>query len=383
MAHDCSPCHDQLVTPLARKTIVFMTVLGLLVLAPPSTAGQPAGSLVITSPTDGAVYPRDFAAPTFRWADGSGAKRFRVVLETASSKPPLTVDLETNGWCAPSSDWAEVKARSIGRSALLTVTGFDSAGRSLSSSCVSFSTSRDPVDAQIFYREVPLPVSFAMDNKSLIRWKVGDVSSGRPPRTVLSGMKTCANCHSFSRNAKTLAMDIDFGSDKSTYAIADVGREIVIGKPELIAWNDFRREDGEPTLGFLSSLSSDGRYVLSTVKETIVLAFPPDLYCSQIFFPIRGILALYDRKSRAFRALGGADDPTYVQTNASFSPDGRIVVFARAKAPGILRAGVSVDPEALSKVAGEYQDESRRILFDLFRVPFNEGRGGIPELLPG
>jgi hypothetical protein len=142
-----------------------------------------------------------------------------------------------------------------------------------------------------------------MDNKPSIAWKVGDVSSAKPPRTVLTGMRTCANCHSFTPDGKTLAMDLDFGTDKGAYAIAPIGQEVKIGRTELITWNDYRREDGQETLGFFSTISPNGRYVVSTVKETIVLKFLPDPNCSQIFFPIRGILALYDRETRRFQSL--------------------------------------------------------------------------------
>lgn len=248
---------------------------------------------------------------------------------------------------------------------------------------IMFETSIDPVGAAIFYREVPLPVGFAMDNKPLITWKVGDVSSGRPPRMVLSGMKTCANCHSLTPDGKTLAMDIDFGGDKSTYAIAGIGPEVRIDRKDLIAWNDYKREDGEETLGFLSVIAPDGRHVVSTVKETIVLSFMPDPYCSQLFFPFRGILVAYDRASRKMTPLKGADDPAFVQTNPSFSPDGKRLVFARARVPDLPRRGVALDPDHATEVVADFNEGRRKICFDLYRVPFNEGRGGAPEPLPG
>jgi hypothetical protein len=218
-----------------------------------------------------------------------------------------------------------------------------------------------------------------MDNKPMINWKLGDVSSEAPPRTVLSGMRTCANCHSFSADGKTIAMDIDFGPDKSTYAITEIGKEVTVSRSDLIAWNDYQREEGKGTLGLLSSISPGGRHVVSTVKETIVLRFMPDPFCSQLFFPIRGILAAYDRVSRSFRSLRGADDPSFVQTNPAFSPDGKWLVFARARVPDIPREAIEAGPEA----GQEYEDGRRKICYDLYRVPFNDGRGGQAEPLSG
>jgi Tol biopolymer transport system component len=253
----------------------------------------------------------------------------------------------------------------------------------VASATVSFQTSPDPVGAPIFYREVPLPVSVAMDNKPVIAWRVGDVSSPEPPRTVLTGMKTCANCHSFTPDGKTLAMDLDFATDKGAYAIAPIGPDVKIGRAELITWNDFRREDGQETLGFFSTISPNGRYVVSTVKETIVLKFLPDPDCSQIFFPIRGILALYDRETRKFQSLKGGDDPAFVQTNSAFSPDGRTLVFARAKVPEDLPRGLAVEGGLSPAIVDDFAEGRRKIQYDLYRLPFNEGRGGAAEPAPG
>ncbi len=350
-------------------------------------AASDAPSPVITSPNDGAVFPRDFAPPLFRWNDTSPATRWTVRVDVGDKTAAITGESEKPEWRPSVVQWEAVKAKSLGRSARFTVAAIpgagsdDSAGRA--SAQVSFQTSPDPVGASIFYREVPLPVAFAMDNKRLITWKVGDVSSGQSPRTVLAGMGTCGNCHSFSRDGKTLGMDIDFGSDKSTYAIADVGQKVAIGPEQLIAWNDFRREDGEPTLGFLSALSPSGDFVVSTVKETIALHFLPDPFMSQIFFPVRGILAVYDRKARKFGPLRGADDPGFVQTNSTFSPDGIRLVFARAKAPDLPRQGTAIDPERQLAIAADFEEGRKKIQFDLYRLPFNEGRGGAPEPIPG
>ena len=99
---------------------------------------------------------------------------------------------------------------------------------------------------------------------------------------------------------------------------------------KIITWADYKREDGELTFGLLSRVSPTGRYVISTVKDRSVFVAIPDLMISQLFFPIKGILVVYDRETKTFAALPGADDPQYVQTNAVWSPDGKEIVFARA-----------------------------------------------------
>jgi len=42
----------------------------------------------------------------------------------------------------------------------------------------------------------------------LIAWRLRDVAQTRS-RVLLEDMHTCANCHSFSSNGKTLGMDLD------------------------------------------------------------------------------------------------------------------------------------------------------------------------------
>jgi hypothetical protein len=372
----------------ARALVKACVALVVVALSAPKAAGgdSPPTRLSILSPQEGAVFPRDFAAPTIRWKDEGPASQWRVKVEFAGESPIAIGNLSVPEWRLAPEEWELIKSRSVDRDAKLVVTGLAPAGkewRVVSSAAVSFRTSHDAVGAPIFYREVPLPVGFSMDNKPLITWKLGDVSSGRPPRTVLSGMHTCANCHSFSGDGKTLAMDIDFGTDKSTYAIAEIGQEVTVGKAQMITWNDFKREDGQATLGLLSSISPDGRHVVSTVKETIGLTFMPDPYCSQVFFPVRGILAVYDRGSRSFRSLAGADDPAFVQTNPAFSPDGRWLVFARARVPDMPPEEVRSDGGLSPEIVNEYADGRRVIQYDLYRLPFNEGRGGTAEPVPG
>jgi len=40
---------------------------------------------------------------------------------------------------------------------------------------------------------------------------------------------------------------------------------------KIITWDDYKKEDGVYTYGLLSQISSDGRFVLSTVKDDLFL----------------------------------------------------------------------------------------------------------------
>ena len=127
-------------------------------------------------------------------------------------------------------------------------------------------------------------------------------------------------------------MDVDYGNDKGAYAIMNVSKQMVMDDAKITTWADYKRDDGELTFGLLSRVSPTGRYVVSTVKDRSVFVAMPDLMISQLFFPIKGILVVYDRETKTYSPLPGADDPEYVQSNAVWSPDGKYIVFARAKA---------------------------------------------------
>ena len=74
--------------------------------------------------------------------------------------------------------------------------------------------------------------------------------------------------------------------------------------------------------------------------------------------------------------MPGADDPRYVQTDAVWSPDGKYVVFARAEAKDPYPEG--------QKLAEHANDpEETQIQYDLYRIPFNEGKGGQPVPIAG
>ena len=95
-----------------------------------------------------------------------------------------------------------------------------------------------------------------------------------------------------------------------------------------------------------------------------------------MFYPTRGILAWYSRAAGKLQPLPGADDPRYVHTNAVWSPDGKYLVFARAEARDAYPPG--------SKVAERANDPNEtQIQYDLYRIPFNGGKGGQPERIVG
>jgi len=351
-----------------------------------ATAPNPR-RLEIIYPPDQAVFPPDIAAPTFRWKDGdSGSGAWRVAFRFSDGGDELTFRSPFPEWTVPDEAWETIQRRSQEREAEVTISGVGraSAETILSQGTVRISTSRDEVAAPLFYREVNLPFITAVKNPAAhIRWRFGSVSSKEPPPIVLEKLPVCGNCHCFSADGSVLGMDIDYANDKGSYAVAKVGEKTTIDKEDIITWTDYRREDGDPTFGLLSQVSPDGRYVVSTLKDRSVFVATDDLAYSQLFFPFKGILVVYDRQTRQFRALPGADDKRFVQSNPTWSPDGKTIVFARSPAYELKKLLGKNKVLLSAEECDVFLKEGQKFRFDLYRIPFNEGRGGTAEPIPG
>ncbi|TWU34209.1 tetratricopeptide repeat protein [Novipirellula artificiosorum] len=342
-------------------------------------------ALKIQCPFDGSLFPAEIAPTRFVWRDKTDqVDRWKILIEFADGAP-MQFTANTCEWTPPEDAWNEIKQRSLDAKAHVAVYGIDSKDpeNTLSEDHVSISTSRDEVGAPIFYREVNLPFAEAVkDPGAHIRWRFGSIANCEQPPVVLDKMPLCGNCHSFSSDGKTLGMDVDYGSDKGSYVLSPVSQEMTFDDPKIITWSDYKPEADEETLGLLSQVSPDGRYVISTVKDASVFAPLDDLEFSQLFFPVRGILAFYDLQNKTFHALPGADDPNFVQSNPAWSPDGKHIVFARHES---CELKVTKKGHGLIKREDvrDFIDHKEEFQFDLWRIPFNDGKGGTPKPLLG
>jgi hypothetical protein len=344
------------------------------------------GRLVIEYPQEGTLFPPEISAPAFRWKDeDSRADLWLVSVEFADGRGRLNDFAAQPEWRPEPAVWEKIKSRSRQTPAVVTVIGLNrqTPAQALSAGRVIIKTSSDEVGAPLFYREVNLPFADAVKDPSTIRWRFGAVSSTQPPPVVLENLPVCGNCHSFSADGAVLGMDIDYANDKGSYAIAQVGESMTLDKNVIITWSDYQKDEREPTFGLLSQVSPDGRFVVSTVKDESVFVPKPGLDFSQLFFPVKGILCVYDRRAGTFQSLPGADDPKLVQSNPTWSPDGKYIVFAATEAHKVRQPGeqrkILLSPEDCR----EFLVDGKPFKFNLYRIPFNEGRGGKAEPITG
>jgi Flp pilus assembly protein TadD len=392
---------------------------------------EPLADIRILYPSDGSVFPPDFSPPTFVWRDFAETSSAWVIEITFSSdssilrlrtegEPMRTGELDhrclgppdeiptlspeqraARTWRPDRALWLKIQHHSTEAAATVMITGVREASGgqlyAVSRGSITIRTARDPIGVPIFYRDVPLRLpGESLDGKAarplprrgimqplpvtalpLVEWRLRYVNETRS-RLVLSGMPTCVNCHSFSADGKTLAMDLDGPmNDKGLYAIAAIRPNMEIRAADIIEWSSFR-ETASPgsRVGSLSRISPDGRYIITTVQRDDFVANYADIRFLQAAFPTRGILAWYCRRTGRMGTLPGADDPHYVHTGAEWTPDGKHIVFARAKAKDAYGYG-----KDLPQFAGDPNETP--IQYDLYRIPFNEGLGGKPEPIPG
>ncbi len=386
-----------------------------------NTASLAKSTITVDYPQEGAIFPPDIAAPTFLWRDsGTSARSWQIEVSFADhgkaislnslgegmkigpidplcvspvNKPPFLTPEQAaaHTWKPETDTWALIKRHSVKGPATLEITGLDEAGRAVSQGRATLTTSADPVGAPIFYRDVPLMPSegakhvvqpLAPSKMSLIAWRLRDI--GKPEsRLLMTGLHTCANCHSFSADGKTMGMDVDGpGNDKGLYAVVPVQQHMAIRNEDTVSWNTDLRV-GQSRVGFMSQVSPDGKYVLTTfagrdqsIGSSYFVTNFKDYRFLQVFYPTRGILTWYSRETGRREPLPGADDPRYVQTDGVWSPDGKYIVFARAEAKEPHPKGVPLPTEA-------NDPNEVQIQYDLYRVPFNDGKGGVAEPVLG
>ncbi len=393
-----------------------------------SSRPTPLASITVDYPGDQTLFPPDIAPPTFYWRDAdpatiawridisfadhssnlqikSSGERPRIgaiderCAQAGAVPPTLTPEeAASHTWKPDPETWAAILKHSVKHPATLTITGFhdDALTQPSSQGHLTVLTSKDPVGAPIFFRDVPL-ISVPVGEKGVIMpiptaavpfiaWRLRYVGETKS-RLMMEGLPTCINCHSFSKDGTALGIDVDGpGNDKGLYGIVPVKQETSIRNENVLRWSSFAEEKASKRFGFMSQISPDGQYVITSIENPgshikdfdsrFYNGFYRDYGFGQVFYPTKGILAWYSKASGKLKPLPGADDPAFVQASAFWSPDGKYLVFSRAAAKEPYYEGQNVAQFANSP------DETQ-IQYDLYRIPFNDGKGGTPERIEG
>lgn len=376
----------------------FLAALALCGPAPAFSQGvpefvpEPVRTRVL-HPLDGTVYPADLRSPVFRWQDADrGDKAWTLRFSFPDAGQDFEVRVDTDHWTPERARWEAMKSASREAAAKLEIRG--PKGALLTA---GFSTSRDEVGAPIFFRAVPNPFPESKDFVK-VKWKLGRVSSYDPPVTVMRDQPLCLNCHSASLDGKVFGFEFNPVGDESDppkedragYLLyRDPGRQVSLGWRDYFNWNDpLPESERSRHQAFVSIISPDGSTVVTGGKAMTSLALVPVRDLLSFSMVTKGILLCRSTRGGRIRALPGADDERFVHTPTSWSPDGRYIYFHRAaitpQFDGLNRRGLDPKVEEAHKRLGWRElDRIYPLRYDVYRIPFNGGRGGRAEPVVG
>lgn len=343
--------------------------------------------LSISYPYMESVFPAEIAAPTFIWKDtNSASNNWLIVVEFKNGQESIYALVYEKKWLPSKHLWEKIKSNSVHFPVEVTILGINQkiGDKITSADNTYFKISEYKVESSVFYRQIPLPFIKTRETFEKTRWRLGDISSYGRPAVVMEKIPVCASCHTFSKNGKTISMEMNYNNDSGAHFIASTTKHIRLSKENFFSWNDFPRKGIlPPTRGLFAKMSPSGRYVVGTVNEISYAAITNGIDFSQLFFPTYGVLAVYDVKKKIYYLLPGADDYNFVQTNPNWSPDEKYIVFARAKTKNEIHKDISNIKTHIEDTDIHTLNKKYNIQFDLYRIAFNEGKGGIPQPLEG
>ena len=282
-----------------RRLLFGIAVLAIAAGSRSDEAHGQAAGVTIDYPEDGSIFPPEITPPTFRWRDGAqGVISWRIEISFGDGSPPICTTsageaprigridpdciAETNElprltaqeagahtWAPAAAMWTAIKKHSVTSYATIAISGPNSRAS------IRIRTSRDPVGAPIFYRDVPLMPSevergvikpLAAAAVPLVAWRLRSLAES-DSRVVMDNLPVCANCHSFSADGKTIGMDLDgLQNNRGLYILASVEREVSVRDGNIIRWRTAKGAlKGTARAGFLSQISPDGRFVATTI----------------------------------------------------------------------------------------------------------------------
>ena len=344
--------------------------------------GKGTSGITIVHPFKDALFPPEFPAPMFEWwSDIPGRTSYEVSISTKDKSYVIDATTDQRKWSPDEAAWDSLKIQSNFEKIYFSVQrkGENNPAR------ISFQLSRDSVGAPVLYRQMPIPFLLAEKQLDSMSYMLIDFGSKKRPHTAMKGFSVCGNCHSFTADGGMMGTDLDAGlRDKGGYFVASIDDTMSFNLSNYTSWSKLEKRR---TFGLFSKLSPDGRYIVTTVKDRVVIKnfkFPPpeNLAFSQLFFPVNGHLAIYDRQTNTLKELPGANLDEYVQSNAIWTPDGEHIIFCRAKSLPYEDNIYEIDVKN-EKIVDEFVARERKLQYDLYVIPFNNGEGGEAKPIEG
>jgi hypothetical protein len=279
-----------------KKVKIFLPLLIILITLFVIAKSKIDKRVYTLYPFNKALFPPEFPAPTFNWGSYSEyTGTWEISISGMNRKAVFDTILFGTSWIPSEHLWNKLKAQSDRKILRFSVKRFGKPGKS----AITFNFSPDSVGAPILYRQMPIPFVLAENLLDSMNFMLLNVGSPKSPHVAMQKFLVCGNCHSFTANGSTIGLDLDAGlRDKGGYFIAPIQDTLYFNMDNYLSWT---RIENRRTFGLFSKISPDGRYVVTTVKDRVVSRnFPYDMSTnafSQLFFPVNGHLAIYDRQS--------------------------------------------------------------------------------------
>jgi len=321
-------------------------------------SNEPKKSFSITLPEDGASFPKNFAPPEFEW-ESNGNDIWLIKIELPDGKK-LNILTKQNYWQLSFGIWNQIKKISEDKYSTFIVYGCNGK-RCSKSKQINFRISPHKIDQFVIYRIAHYPIDFANEKPDLF---YRDISTSKS-EIFFKAKDFCSACHVFSSDGTALVYSSRRPYKEGEGTIGGV--DLVFSEGEenysLIESEPFSysKNNRHITGSMMASWSPDGKKVVLTINysKSLETKFTSDRTVER--FGKNGILAVYDIKRKELSLLPGAVDPPHNIFWPSFSPDGKMVSFTKQR----------------------YTNSTKGFDYDIYVIPFNDGKGGKAKPLKG
>ncbi len=311
--------------------------------------------LKIIRPYDGASFPINIAPPEIYWDDSVDNLWLIKITVPGYEDSPIIVLTDKKSWRPEKALWEKIKKMGKDKFCTLEIRGCIYKNKQRLNSPIyidriRFRISPYPLDDIIVYRLVS-PLFHPQKTPDVYYRHVDSFDT----RLFVQGKNLyCTNCHFFPKRP-----DIRPEEEKVAIAVRDqLPFRKATGKAKrILGIYEFSKKRGK-TFGinsFFMSWAPDGKRVAVTMGKSVSIRPCITLETQQFFVLGSDIYIVEPDKNRIY-PLKGASDPEYMENFPTWSPDGKYIVFCRAKEP---------ERGALETIR-----------FDLYRVPYNDGKGG-------
>jgi len=266
---------------------------------------------------------------------------FRVVATSRSSGTGLEVSSSDGVIRFPEDSWKELLEESMGDTITFRVVASPGRGEpDVEYAPFHMIVSGDRIDSWLVYRLIH-PGYYGWSRMRIMQRSVESFRE----ETIIDNQtleNNCANCHSFNKNNPNEFLIHIRGSRGGTYWGED--GELIRTNPQV---------EGMPGGATYPSWHPSGRYVAFSSNQVRQSFYSLPGKVVEVYDLISS-LVLYDREANETSSITREEDPPYMYTFPSWSPDGDYVYFSRA-----LQAIDSVNPQ-LEQIQGTHYDIGRK-----------------------